>query len=318
MATSAPATGATLHFSIFNGAREPFPSTKSIIYRAFDGSNNRRIDKEIKASQVRFPGLPVFDNLQDRYRVIVSADDHEDAGIHPVIVKAGVELVLELMLVPKNPVYKFGAAKFENLKNIDPAVPGILTGDLNNDAAATRWGTLFDTAAPSAACVLNILTVMAGISVAGGKQLLGFLKQALFDHRMKQDRFYAWADNGLIPRLAGPQETPSDVRFAPAIITQKDHPGGTRSFKEQQFSEANLQVTFHENDAPPPGHPDWVLVEPDIDYFADPLAHFFLEVVASAVTQQLTDPKEVLALRWMAMRRSGRTFNPLYVITANA
>lgn len=315
MATAAPATGATLHFSIFNGSRQPFPRAKSIIYRAFDGNNQQRLSKEMNTSDVRFTGLPVFDNLQDRYRVIVSADDHEDAGLHPVVVKAG-EIALELMLVPKHPVYNFAAAGFGSLGNIDPAVPAILAGDLDNAAAADRWSETFERTSPAAACVLNILTVMAGISVAGGKQLLSFMKQAIFDDRMQPDRFFGWADRGLIARLAGPPETPGDVRFAPAPVDL--HPGATSSFKEQQFSEANLQVTFHENDTPPPGHPDWVLVEPDIDYFADPVSHFFLEVVANAVTKQLTDPKEVLALRWMAMRRAGRPFDPLYVITASA
>jgi len=55
-------------------------------------------------------------------------------------------------------------------------------------------------------------------------------------------------------------------------------------------------------------------VEPDIDYFKDPGAHFLLEVAVNAFGS-ITDPKAVYALRWIAGRRAGvPEFDPLYTI----
>ncbi len=57
------------------------------------------------------------------------------------------------------------------------------------------------------------------------------------------------------------------------------------------------------------------MVEPDIDYFKDLAAHALLEVIANALTGDLTDPKNVYVLRWIAGRRAGvPEFNPPYTI----
>lgn len=58
------------------------------------------------------------------------------------------------------------------------------------------------------------------------------------------------------------------------------------------------------------------MLEPDIDYYRDPLAHFLLEVTPNGLTHALTDPVEVYVLRWMAGRMAGvAEFAPVYVVT---
>jgi hypothetical protein len=59
-----------------------------------------------------------------------------------------------------------------------------------------------------------------------------------------------------------------------------------------------------------------VVIEPDIDYYKDLLAHFFLEVVPNKLTKGLTDPRGVYVLRWMAGKRAGSDFTPLYTMTS--
>ena len=56
-------------------------------------------------------------------------------------------------------------------------------------------------------------------------------------------------------------------------------------------------------------------MEPDIDYYKDPLAHFFMEFLPNMFTGGLTDPRGVCLLRWMAGKQAGSDFNPLYTIT---
>lgn len=313
MASPTTATDtAAIAIHVFDGTRQPFSPGAQILYRIIDGQNTPQREQFFNASAVRFPDLPVFDNLFDNYRVIVSTHRYLDAGLFPVHVEAGKEIEIELLLVPQNGGYNFAQAQWGNLGAIDPKVPDILRSDLGDPAAAAaRWTDKFEQAAPTAACLLNILTVMANSTIAGRQQLLGFLKQAIFDDRMKQDRFFGWADQALIQALKQPPQA-GDVPFVPADFSL--HPGATSSVKSKQYPEANLQLTFHENDAPPPGHPDWLKVEPDIDYFDDPLAHFFLEVIPNKFSGGLTDPAQVLALRWMAERRAGKDFNPLYTI----
>ncbi len=92
------------------------------------------------------------------------------------------------------------------------------------------------------------------------------------------------------------------------------HPGATRSYKEIEFGEANVQLTFHENDRLEIDGVNCVMVEPDIDYFKNPINHLVLEVAVNTLGS-LTDPKVVCVLRWIAGRRAGMPeFDPLYTI----
>jgi len=57
-----------------------------------------------------------------------------------------------------------------------------------------------------------------------------------------------------------------------------------------------------------------IVIEPDIDYYKDLLAHFFSEVLPNRFTGGKTDPRAVYILRWMAGRQAGGDFDPLYTI----
>jgi hypothetical protein len=107
----------------------------------------------------------------------------------------------------------------------------------------------------------------------------------------------------------------ADGTFAPEPGFELFHKGATSSYKQIQFGEANVQITFHENDRKQIDAVDCVLVEPDIDYFKDLAAHALLEVLPNGFSGQLTDPRVVYVLRWIAGRRAGvPEFDPLYTI----
>jgi hypothetical protein len=91
------------------------------------------------------------------------------------------------------------------------------------------------------------------------------------------------------------------------------HGDATSSFKQISFGEANVQLTFHENDKKKIGSENCIRVEPDIDYFKDVAAHAILEVIVNRVTNSLTDPVQVYTLRWMAGKQAGLPeFDPPY------
>jgi len=93
------------------------------------------------------------------------------------------------------------------------------------------------------------------------------------------------------------------------------HHGATDSYKQTQFGEANLQLTFHANDTKMVDGVSCIKMEPDIDYFQDMLAHGLLEVAVNGISGSLTNPRQVYVLRWIAGRHAGvPEFNPPYVL----
>lgn len=73
---------------------------------------------------------------------------------------------------------------------------------------------------------------------------------------------------------------------------------------------SNVQLTFHENDKrtvtkSDGSTVDCVIIEPDIDYYKDLLAHGVLEVLPNLITGNKTDPRQDYSLRWMATKLEG-------------
>ena len=89
-----------------------------------------------------------------------------------------------------------------------------------------------------------------------------------------QDRFFAWCHSPLISQI---QAATATGKFAVEQNPELFDPGATRSWKQIQFGEANLQLTSDENEKPPDGT-DWLMVEPDIDHDQDVGARALLEV----------------------------------------
>jgi hypothetical protein len=124
---------------------------------------------------------------------------------------------------------------------------------------------------------------------------------------LAQDRFFAWADGALVEQV---RMAAAHGAFAQEPSPGLLHPGATSSYKQIQFGEANLQLTFHEKAG---NGQDRVLVEPDIDYFRDMAAHALLEVIPGFF--ELTDPKCVYVLRWIAGHQANvPPFDPPYTI----
>jgi hypothetical protein len=144
---------------------------------------------------------------------------------------------------------------------------------------------------------------------------LDYIKQIRWDAPFApaQDRFFAWCDVGLIDQVkVSAAAGKFAVENAPGIF----HPGATSSWKQIEFGEANVQLTFHENDKLTVNGVDCVMLELDIDYYRDLAAHAILGVIPNGLTHTLTNPTEVYVLRWIVGRTAGiPDFAPLYTIT---
>jgi hypothetical protein len=129
---------------------------------------------------------------------------------------------------------------------------------------------------------------------------------------MAQDRFFAWADPALYDAVV---QAAKLKLFAREAGFGAFHEGATDSYKQVQFGEANVQLTFHANDHQTVDGQECILMEPDIDYYQDVLAHGIVEVLVNHLTHSLTDPRQVYVLRWMAGRHAGLApFQPPYTI----
>jgi hypothetical protein len=215
------------------------------------------------------------------------------------------------MLIPKDPGFSFVTARWGAAAAKYP----FLANGADDATGEARYEMLLDQQEKSLACFLNLAAAMGQISLSQGTPL-DYIKQVRWEalYAPAQDRFFAWCDPKLIDQVklaaAGNRK-----QFVPAPFEL--HAGATSSWKQTQFGEANVQLTFHENDHLVIDGLDCIMVEPDIDYFQDPAAHIVFEVVPNELTHSLTDPVEVYALRWMAGQQAGiPEFAPMYTITS--
>jgi hypothetical protein len=309
-AVATPPTG-ELHLTVFDGTREPISNDVELLVRIIDGDQRELHADFHKSSSLLFE-LPLQNNLADNFTVLVSADDFAQSGFTPINLRAGLPAALDLMLLPKNPTFDFEAAQWTTLEQTHPALVDLFAHGADSPAAARdRYEALMADRPKALADLLNLTTAMRAILLP---QLtpLDYFKELIWDDSMAQDRFFGFADAALVRQieLARAQGT-----FEPEFHPSTFHPGATRSFKQVQFGEANVQLTLHENDKDTIDGVACVKIEPDIDFFKDPLSHAILEVIPGFFS--LTDPVVVYVLRWIAGRHAGvPEFDPPYTIVA--
>jgi hypothetical protein len=299
-----------LQLRVFDGTRQLFAAPAQFLVTITDGNQTQQVREYFPENDITFD-LPFFDNFGDNYTVVVWAEGYKQAGYMPVTLSDQFLKTLDIMLIPNQPGFSFVDARWDAAKTLYP----FLGSDVDNATSAARYDNLLDKTPKSLACFLNIAEAMSQIALSQGTPL-DYIKQLRWDapYVPAQDRFYAWCDRGLIDQV---KNAAAAGEFAVENNPGLFHPGATSSWKQIQFGEANVQLTFHEGDTLVIDGVDCVMVEPDIDYYQDLGAHALLEVIANALTHSLTDPTEVYVLRWIAGRTAGiPEFAPLYTITS--
>lgn len=310
-------TGAVV-VRLFDGERRPLPPGTRVLVRLLDGARREIGSGFFRGSRVAFEGLAVRGSLDDDYAVIASADGWEQAGLFPVRVRAGAPRVVDLMLVPRGASFRFQA--WEELAADWPALAALLAaGAADQTEARLRYERLTRERAESLAGLLNAAAALRAIALPDGRDGLEYFAELVWDESFARDRFFAYADVELLRQVRlGAERGLFGKEKAPGLF----HPGAFTSFKQLEFGEGNLQLTFHHDDqhvdpgdwhahSAPPRH---IKVEVDIDYYKDPLAHLLLEVAPHRLTGGSTDPRTVYRLRWIAGRAAGADFTPPYVL----
>ncbi len=299
-----------LELRIFDGTRQLFTAPAKFLVTITDGHQTQHVRDYFEASQLIFD-LPFFDNFGDEYSVVVWADGYRQAGFMPVPLSDRFTKTLDVMLIDNDPGFSFVNARWDAAS---AAYPFIAHG-VDNPTGAARYDALLDQHEKSLACLLNLGEAMSQISLAQGTPL-DYIKQLRWDGDFApaQDRCFAWCDPKLIDLV---KEADAAGLFAEELNPGLFHPGSTSSWKQIQFGEANVQLTFHEHDTAVIDGLTCIMVEPDIDYYKDLAAHGLYEVIPNALTKSLTEPVDVYVLRWMAGRMAGiPEFAPLYTVTS--
>ncbi len=305
--TTSPSCKITVN--LFSGSREPLKTTAKVLLTLRDGFQKQLYRSYHKASAVELKGLPFYNNFGDSYTVVAAAKGFRQAGFTPVKVSPQMPGAVDLMLLRNDAEFNFHEARWEVLREDPEYARVLMSGAANAEAAAERYTDVLENRSASLACFLNIFTAMREIHLPEGTPA-DYLRELIWDKTMEPDRFFAWADARMVDQVV---RAAAEGGFEPQPGAGIFHPGATRSYKQVQFGEANVQITFHENDKRTIDRVRCIKVELDIDYYRDPAAHALLEVLNHRLTGSMTDPRQVYVLRWIAGRHAGVAgFEPPY------
>ena len=299
---------ALIQLNVFDGTRRPFPRGQSLLVRISDGAQRRVEEDFFKKSSLQF-AVPFSDNFRDNYTVLVTCDGYRDAGFFPVKISPDLPAIVDLMLISKKAKYQF--LSWDQLETNYKKFADFLNCDDDEAATSEHYEGLRQDRQPALGSLLNLTAAMSVIQLPSGTPL-DYFKQIEWDASLAQDRFFGFADAELVNQV---KTATAQSEFAPEPSPGLFHPDATSSYKQIQFGEANVQLTFHENTVKAIGGVKCIRVEPDIDYFKDAAAHALLEVIPNTLGHGLTDPQTVYVLRWIAGRHAGvPEFDPGYTL----
>jgi hypothetical protein len=313
---------ARLIVNIFDGTRRPIGSDVAVAITIDDGTPKRVVDHR----PAKGPSGPnhvfdvdYFDNFGDRYSVIITADGYKDGGCR-IKVSDKTPTDAKVMLLPKKATFKFPEGDWQSLKKNQPELIAFLTRGVSDSEAEQRYNKRMQGEPAKLAGFFNVTTALAKI-VWPKETAFDYFKELIWD-QMAQDRFYAYADKAIIEQATAAAER-KEFSEEVGIVRKLFHSGSTLSYKQTQFGEADVQITFHDQAKRTIDgvEVDCVIVEPDIDYYQDIVAHGLGEVLPNAIEKAvgehgLTDPERVYLLRWTAAQQAGLEFDPPYVISA--
>ena len=109
------ATGGRAMVNVFDGTRNLYSDNAAILVTARDGNQKNQSREFHDNPSVFFTGLPLFNNFGDDYAFLAAADGYKDAGFFPVRLAANIDLIVDLMLIPKSNAFNFAQAKWSVL-----------------------------------------------------------------------------------------------------------------------------------------------------------------------------------------------------------
>ena len=230
-----------IKINVFVGTRQPMPSDANLLFTVMNGRQDVVYRNFQSTSSLTLTGLPFFGNFGDNYSVIVAADGYTQAGFYPVRISPQAPAVVDLMLVRNNAGFNFVHARWDLLcRNHAQYAKLVSAGAISDSAAQDRYTQLMEDRPAVLACFFNLVTAMSQIQLPSGTPF-DYMRELIWDESMQQDRFFAWADPQLVEQI---ERAAGQGLFSAEPGTALSHNGATRSWKQVQFGEANVQLTF--------------------------------------------------------------------------
>jgi hypothetical protein len=299
----------SIRLNIVDGTRQAIPDEVNMLVRVLDGRKQPVVSKFVNGPTIPIIGLPFHDSPDDWYTLVIHADGYQDAGLYPLRLQPGRLIDAYAMLLPNDAAFHF--PPLASIQS-DPLLYQLVANGAPGDVG-DRYHNTFENQGLELGALLTIGSAIRDIPLDDKTSPLRYYWEVIWDLLMP-DRFWAWVDARLADRI----KTLGDLHsMAPENDSAVWHPGipgriqpATRSWKQTRFDVTNVQLTFHESDKRTIRKPDGttvdcVVVEPDIDYYKDLLAHGLLEVVPNIITKGKTDPRQDYSLRWMATKLEG-------------
>jgi hypothetical protein len=254
--------------------------------------------------------LPFHNSPQDDYRVIVHVKGYETAGAF-VHADPTIHHMVNMLMIPSHAT--FGFPSWADLVAEHPETARLIAAGVSENAAIARYLALGKAKPLSLASLMNLCAAMESIGLGDQKTPMDFIKEVIWDDTLAQDRFFGYADPAIIPLV---RAAATEDEFAEEKDCATFHPGSTCSFKQTEFDYSNVQLTFHQGDKKTIGGVECVKIEPDMDLYKEIVAHGLGEVLPNLSTGGLTNPLDVLALRWIdAVQSDEPLFDPGYLLS---
>jgi hypothetical protein len=151
----------TMVVTVYDGTRQPIQGREFRI-RILDGFQNMLFD-DYEPGPAKVFRLPYRDNLRDNCTVLVTADDHVDAGFTPVKLSTAAVAMVDLMLLPDNATFQFVA--WDALKEADSTVASFIGLGSSDAEAEAHYDNLRQSKPPALASLLNLTTAMKAIQL---------------------------------------------------------------------------------------------------------------------------------------------------------
>lgn len=290
---------------LYGGQRHVLASAEGVSFALYDGLQRLVKEGSPEGATISLPQLAT-NVIENRYTLIVKCQDGSGLSVTPVHVAPASLTKVHAMILRQDEGYDLSGVEKELSPHLRPHMARVLAGDRRQK---DRFMQIARQQPEAAAGLLNLATALDEFEWKGASLLSYF--QAAELQNVRRDRFFAYVDRGLI----GVMQDLSDNGQAQHIpMSWTFHPGATTSYKETRLSEANLQVTFYESRRATVNGRECVHAEVDIDYYRDPMAHLFCEVMPHWFNHGTADPRLVYQIRWTECANKGLSFNPPYAI----
>jgi len=246
---------------------------------------------------------PAGQLTDSKFQVVLKSRGFKKSSSRWFSLQPGENVNLEMMLMPNKARVDLASADWSQLKQASPAFSNLLlAGSDSEPVAAAHYASVSKNKPAAVAAFFNIATALSEFQIDDGDCLFKQYKRIVWEEKLRPDRFFAYADIRLL-EIARAQEQKG--KFHRVSIPWLWHHGGGPSFRQTTQSRANFQLTFHMHNRKLIDGVECVMVETDIDYYPNPLEHFFKEVLVNEALRRLTDPAKVFYLRGLEAQKEG-------------